>query len=66
MAATKEKSTAIGIFYEQVHRCHDLPLEAKLDEPNETTSAAMAAAEMDVDIYGPFDNVNDMMKVLKT
>lgn len=30
-------STATGIFYRQALRCHGLPFEVCLDEPNETT-----------------------------
>lgn len=30
-------STATGIFYRQALRCHGLPFEVKLDEPNEVT-----------------------------
>ena len=33
-------STATGIFYRQALRCHGLPFEVKLDEPNEVTYAA--------------------------
>lgn len=57
-------STATGIFYRQALRCHGLPFEVKVDEPNETTYAAMKAAENDEDTYGPFDNVKDMMEAL--
>lgn len=31
-------STATGIFYRQALRCHGLPFEVKLDEPNEVTA----------------------------
>ena len=41
-----------------------LPFEVKLDEPNEVTYAAMAAAEKDEDMYGPFDSVAEMMEAL--
>ena len=41
-----------------------MPFEVKLDEPNEVTYAAMAAAEKDEDMYGPFDSVADMMEAL--
>ena len=37
-------STATGIFYRQALRCHGLPFEVKVDEPNATTYAAMEAA----------------------
>lgn len=57
-------STATGIFYRQALRCHGLPFEVKIDEPNETTYAAMAAAERDEDLYGPFDSVAELMEAL--
>ena len=57
-------STATGIFYRQALRYHGLPFDVRLDEPNETTYAAMQAAEDDKDIYGPFDSVEDMMRSL--
>ena len=47
-------STATGIFYRQALRCHGLPFEVKLDDPNEVTYAAMEAAEKDEDMPGPF------------
>lgn len=56
-------STATGIFYRQALRCHGLPFEVRIDEPNETTYAAMQAAE-DGDVYGPFDSVENMMEAL--
>ena len=58
------EGTATGIFYRQALRYHGLPFEVKLDEPNEVTYAAMAAAEKDEDMYGPFDSVADMMEAL--
>ena len=57
-------STATGIFYRQALRYHGLPFDVRLDEPNETTYAAMQAAEDGRDIYGPFDSVADMMRSL--
>lgn len=57
-------STATGIFYRQALRHNGLPFEVKADEPNEITYAAMAAAENDDDMYGPFDSVDDLMKAL--
>ncbi len=57
-------STATGIFYRQALRCHGLPFEVKLDEPNKTTYAAMEAAETGEDVYGPFDSVSDLMEAL--
>lgn len=57
-------STATGIFYRQALRCHGLPFEVKLDEPNETTYAALADAEKDDEMYGPFDSVAELMEAL--
>lgn len=57
-------STATGIFYRQALRCHGLPFEVKLDEPNEVTYAAIEASERDQDMYGPFDSVEEMMEAL--
>lgn len=57
-------STATGMFYRQALRCHGLPFEVKLSEPNETTYAAMKAADNDEDMYGPFDTVSAMMEAL--
>lgn len=57
-------STATGIFYRQALRYHGLPFDVRLDEPNEVTYAAMATAEKDEDMYGPFDSVADLMEAL--
>lgn len=56
-------STATGIFYRQALRCHGLPFEVKLDEPNEETYAAMEAAEND-EVFGPFDSIELLMEAL--
>ena len=57
-------STATGLFYRQALRCHGLPFEVKLDEPNETTYAAIESAEHGNDLFGPFDNVQELMEAL--
>lgn len=57
-------STATGLFYRQALRCHGLPFEVRLDEPNEVTYAAMEAAEKETDVYGPFDTVSELMEAL--
>ena len=56
-------STATGIFYRQALRCHGLPFEVRLDEPNETTYAAIEEAERGA-VYGPFDSVAEMMEAM--
>ena len=57
-------STATGIFYRQALRCHGLPFDVKIDEPNDTTYAAMEAAEKEEDLYGPFESVDGLMEAL--
>ncbi len=57
-------STATGIFYRQALRHKGLPFEVRLDEPNETTYAAMEAAEKGEDLHGPFDSVSALMEAL--
>ena len=57
-------STATGIFYRQALRCHGLPFEVRLDEPNAVTYAAMEAAEKDEDMHGPYDSVAELMEAL--
>ena len=57
-------STATGLFFRQALRCHGIPFEIKLEEPNETTYAAMQAAENHNNLYGPFNNVEDFMESL--
>lgn len=59
-------STATGIFFRQALRCHGFPFEVKVDEPNAVTYAAMEAAEMGEDMYGPFDSVAELMESLNT
>ena len=57
-------STATGIFYRQALRRRGLPFEVRLDEPNETTYAAMQASEAGEELYGPFDSVSELMEAL--
>lgn len=57
-------STATRIFYRQALKYRGLPFDVRLDEPNETTYAAMKAAENEEDLYGPFDSVSDLMEAL--
>lgn len=57
-------STATGIFYRQALRYKGLPFEVRLDEPNETTYAAIEAAEKGEDLHGPFDSVSALMEAL--
>ncbi len=56
-------STATGIFYRQALRCHGLPFEVKLDEPNAETLQALEAAEKG-EMFGPYDSVASLMEAL--
>lgn len=42
---------------------HGLPFPVKVVEPNDTTYAAMEAAE-NGEVYGPYDNMEDLMEAL--
>lgn len=57
-------STATGLFYRQALRCHGIPFEIKLEEPNETTYQAMEEAEKGNKLHGPFNTVKDFMESL--
>ena len=57
-------SNAINMFYKQIILNRGLPFDVKINEPNETTYAAMEAAENDEDTFGPFDTVEAMMEAL--
>lgn len=57
-------STATGLFFRQALRCHGIPFEIKLEEPNDTTYKAMEAAEKGEGLYGPFNSVEDFMESL--
>lgn len=57
-------STAINIFLRQSIRERRIPFVIQREEPNAVTIAAMEAAENDEDLYGPFDNVADLMEAL--
>lgn len=59
-----DMTTAINVFLRQAIRCHGMPFEMRLDEPNAVTYAAMEAAEMEEDMYGPFDSISDLMEAL--
>lgn len=51
-------STATGIFFRQALRCHGLPFEVKIDEPNETTYKALESAEKSEEVYETYKNRN--------
>lgn len=57
-------STATGIFFRQALRCHGLPFEVKLDDPNEISIKAIEDAINNRNMSGPFDSVSDLMEAL--
>lgn len=57
-------STAFNIFLRQSVREQQLPFLVSKNVPNAVTLAAMDAAENEEDMYGPFDNVSDLMEAL--
>lgn len=57
-------STATGIFFRQALRCHGLPFEVKLDDPNGISIKAIEDAINDRNMSGPFDSVSDLMEAL--
>ena len=57
-------STAFNIFLRQSVREQQIPFAVSKNVPNAVTLAAMAAAETDEDIYGPFDTVSSLMEAL--
>lgn len=57
-------STALNIFLRQSVRDQQIPFAVSKNTPNAVTLAAMDAAEHNEDVYGPFDNVNDLMEAL--
>ena len=57
-------TTAFCVFAKTVVRERRIPFEIRLDEPNALTYTAMETAEKNEDIYGPFENVSDLMEAL--
>lgn len=57
-------STAFNVFLRQSVREQQLPFQVSKNVPNAVTLAAMNAAENEEDMYGPFDNVSDLMEAL--
>lgn len=57
-------NTEFNIFLRQAIREQQIPFPVSRNVPNTTTLAAMESAEKDEDVYGPFDNVDDLMVAL--
>ena len=57
-------STATWVFYKQALRCHELPFEVNVDDPNETAYKDIESAKNNEVIYGLFDMVKYLMSTL--
>jgi DNA-damage-inducible protein J len=57
-------STAVNIFLRQMLRQREIPFAITQNVPNEVTLKAMDDAKNDIDMYGPFDTVEEVMREL--
>ena len=57
-------STAVNIFLKQMVYEGAFPFSITREVPNAVTRAAIKAAENDEDVYGPFNNVDELMEAL--
>ena len=57
-------TTAFNIFLRQSVREQQIPFKVSLNVPNSVTLAAMDTSEKGEDLYGPYDNVSDLMEAL--
>lgn len=57
-------TTAFNIFLRQSVREQQIPFRVSKNTPNALTVAAMEKAEKGEDLYGPYDNVSDLIEAL--
>lgn len=57
-------STAFNIFLKQSVREQQMPFIISRNVPNALTREAMAAAESNEDLYGPFDSIEALKEAL--
>lgn len=57
-------TTAFNVFLRQSVREQGIPFQISKNVPNAVTLAAMDAAEKGEDLYGPYDNISDLMEAL--
>lgn len=57
-------STAVNVFLKQMVYEGSFPFVISREIPNATTIAAIENADKGVDVYGPFDTVNELMESL--
>lgn len=57
-------STAFNVFLRQSVREQQMPFVISKNVPNAVTRSAMEAAASDVDMYGPFDSIEALKRIL--
>ena len=57
-------SSAFNMFAKTVVREHRIPFEITTEVPNSITAATIEKADKGVDVYGPFNTVDDLMESL--
>ena len=57
-------STAFTIFAKKVAREKRIPFDVSLETPNDITFKAIAQADAEEDVYGPFSSVSELMEEL--
>lgn len=59
-------TTAFNVFLRQSVREQQIPFRVSKNTPNAITLAAMDATEKSENLYGPYNNVSDLMEALDT
>ena len=57
-------STVFTIFAKKVAREKRIPFDVSLETPNDITLKAIAQADAEEDVYGPFSSVSELMEEL--
>lgn len=59
-----DMTTAISVFLRQSIRTKGFPFSVNLSVPNKTTLEAMNNTQNSIDMYGPFNSVDELMESL--
>ncbi len=57
-------SSAFNMFAKTVVREHRIPFEITTEVPNAVTVAAIENADKGIDVYGPFNTIDELMESL--
>ena len=57
-------TTALNIFIKKMTREKRIPFDVSLETPNDITLKAIAQADAEEDVYGPFSSVSELMEEL--